>query len=327
MDRNLLRLMVYEVQYQTPSSPSRAEFDDYAVADDFVRDHGGSIWRVTREPIRSTQMPVGDLPGWKQVLTEDFTRPVPLGGFTANQQGVLTTSGAAGYQAYGPGRSGGNEMRVYPDGWDTTHKTAFYAPSKTLSVRNDVPGTNGCLDVFHRSGTPLGGSTAKALGAAVWFPLAAYNGAYRIGPYVRAEFRLRTTDWNVSNPSYYHAVPLFIGSPWPNNGEFDWPEQDAAQNSPVAGWHHRASTNKSDQDRINGPAGFVMGDWHRYAVEWTPTSVKYFCDDILCFTSTTQLPVNPMAFVLQFEATNVAPAATTEGHVQVDWLTLYSFAP
>lgn len=312
----------YEVHYAT----GYATTNSYGQADRLARTVGGSIFHVTREPVPSTMMPTGDLPGWRQVLAEDFTRPVPVGGFVANQQGVLMPAGVDGYQAYGAGRVGGNELRAYPDGWNTTHKTSFYAPSKTLSVRDDVAGADGVLDIHHHTSTPRGGTVAKPLAAAVWFPLAAYSGAFRIGPFVRAEYRMRTTGWNRLNPTNYHVVPLFIGSPWPAKGEIDYAEGDAAEDAPVRGWYHRADPNGS-QEQILGPDGAVMGDWHVYTIEWTPTEVRFYLDWQLIKTATVMVPQDPMAFVLQFEATSTAPESTTAGHVQIDWVTLYSHQP
>lgn len=327
--------MSYEVQYQTPSSPSRAEFDDYAVADDFVRDHGGSIWRVTREPVRSTQMPVGDLPGWKQVLTEDFTRPVPVGGFVgkrADPRAGELLPGYAGYNVYGPGRTSGNEMRVYPDGWPTTHHTARYAPSRIVSVRDDVPGANGVLNIHAQTGVPLSATTAGPLGAAVWFPLPAFSNSFKIGPGLLIEYRLRTANWNKSNPTNFHVVPLLINpnlGGWPKDGESDHPETDAAPEGPVQGWHHYAvGPGASDRkERIYGPPGAVMGDWHTYGIEWTPQYIAYLVDGIECFRTTVQVPQNPLAFILQVEATTTAPAPEVEGDVQFDWVTIYSKTP
>lgn len=273
-------------------------------------------------------MPIGNLPGWTQVLAEDFTKPVELGGFVAqNPSGVLLSSGLTGYNQYGPGRANGNEMRLYPDNWSTTHGTGLYAPNQTVSVQTGIPGANGVLDVYHHWGTPLNGSRAGALSAAAWFPIPYYSSAFNIGPYARAQFRMCIKGVNKLDPTNYHAVPLFIGPVWPDQGEFDFPEGDIAPNAKINGWHHHA-TAANTQERITGD-GRVWGDgvWHIFTVEWTPGRVKYYMGNNLVHDTTNQVSSVPMAFVLQFETTTTAPLPTTEGHIQVDWLTIYAYTP
>ena len=58
-------------------------------------------------------MPVGDLPGWKQIFTDDFTTDVPLGSFP---KAVTTKWG------------------VYVDGGKDTSKHGTYMPSKVVSI-------------------------------------------------------------------------------------------------------------------------------------------------------------------------------------------------
>lgn len=80
-------------------------------------------------------MPKGDLPGWHQVFTEDFTTDAAIGGFL---------------NAYG------KKFTVYNDGWpDTAGKyhgaPSRYYPSKVLSAKG------GLLDLYLRTenGTPM----------------------------------------------------------------------------------------------------------------------------------------------------------------------------
>ncbi len=67
-------------------------------------------------------MPVGDLPGWKQIFTENFNTPVSLGNF--------------------PGRVYSAKWDVYKDGWlDTAGqlgKPYRYFPSKVVSVKKGM---------------------------------------------------------------------------------------------------------------------------------------------------------------------------------------------
>lgn len=70
-----------------------------------------------REP-SGEPMPVGDLPGWKQIFRENFKKPVQVGGF--------------------PGEVYGDKWRVYPDGWNDTSGNGTYFPSKVVSVANGM---------------------------------------------------------------------------------------------------------------------------------------------------------------------------------------------
>ena len=78
-------------------------------------------------------MPVGDLEGWRQIFTEDFTTPAPLGQFV---------------KVYG------NRWIAYPSPWRDTSKRGIYNPEKVLSV------ANGVLDWHLRTenGTPYVGA-------------------------------------------------------------------------------------------------------------------------------------------------------------------------
>jgi hypothetical protein len=67
-------------------------------------------------------MPAGDIPGWKQVFSDDFTTNVPVGSF--------------------PGTVYGPKWGAYPDGWKDTTGKGTYMPSKVLSV------SGGALDYY-----------------------------------------------------------------------------------------------------------------------------------------------------------------------------------
>lgn len=309
--------MDYEVHHQGLV----AEADSFELADHLARelaDRSPRIYRVTRDEVPSSLMPVGDLPGWRQVLAEDFTRPVPVGGFVANQQGILTPAGAQGYAAYGPGAP--SELRLYPDGWDDTWKGGYYAPSRTVSVRDDIDGATGVFDVWCHHGVPLGKSAARGMGAAVWFP--GRDGRWNKGPFMRAEYRMRAVGFNTA-PSRYGAVPLFIGSPWPANGELDWPEGELTGD--IHGFYHHA--NPGNTQEPFSASGFRWEDWHVYAIEWLPDRVRFLADGQVVKESTRMVPQQAMPFVIQSATYAPGPDPATEGHLQIDWVTLYAYAP
>ena len=99
-----------------------------------TKDAGSGPAANTEPPPSLEAVPVGDLPGWKQVFVEDFTDgDVPLGGF--------------------PGIYGSRWHETYSDGAPDTHaktqakdqRTSGYYPSKVLSVHDGV------LDMFLHS--------------------------------------------------------------------------------------------------------------------------------------------------------------------------------
>jgi hypothetical protein len=76
------------------------------------------IWQVptsTVDPSRQT-MPQGDLPGWRQVFTDNFAAPVPLGNFP--------TAVSSKWTAYDNGPD------TFGNGW--------YAPQKVISIGNGM---------------------------------------------------------------------------------------------------------------------------------------------------------------------------------------------
>src|SRR2546423_176136 len=58
-------------------------------------------------------MPVGDISGWHQIFSDDFTTSVPLGSFPSAVS---------------------SKWFAYPDIWQDTSKNGTYSPSKVISV-------------------------------------------------------------------------------------------------------------------------------------------------------------------------------------------------
>ena len=63
-------------------------------------------------------MPVGDLPGWKQTFTEDFSAAAPRGSF--------------------PGPVYGPKWGAYAEGWKDTSRQGTYSPGRTLSAADGL---------------------------------------------------------------------------------------------------------------------------------------------------------------------------------------------
>lgn len=269
----------------------------------------------------STTLPIGDLPGWTQIVADDFNYSYAIGAIQSDQVTGELLPGAAAYTELH------DKFTFYPDGWNTTWggksgtdyqgnavaslQTKYY-PSKTVYFENS------CCKVYMHSESISGVMTALGANVKPKNP----SGSYKFGPYLRYQFRMRATGVNTS-PSYLHWVPLAIDSTnWPAGGELDWPEGDLA--SPVAGNYHYADSSNTFQ-HVN--SGEDPSQWHIYTVEWTPGRMKWYCDGALRLNTTDRVPVDPLAFSFQFEMTNVQAAPTTVGTVEIDWVAIWDYTP
>jgi len=109
---------------------------------------------------------------------------------------------------------------------------------------------------------------------------------------------------------------------WPTDGEIDFPEGDL--DSTISGFvHHEGGTSGSDQDAFRTSATYTS--WHTAVTEWTSSYVKFYLDGNLIGTSTSRLPNTSMHWVLQTETSlsGCVPTNTAQGHVSVDWATVY----
>ncbi len=240
---------------------------------------------VVSQPDPSGQkMPVGNLPGWQQIFTEDFTTNVPLGSF--------------------PGTVYGNAFAVYPDGTPDTAgqqgAPSRYDPSQVVSVKN------GLLNLYlHTShGTPMAAAIVPNL-----------PGNHLYGKYT---IRFRSQ----SLAGFKTAWLLWPDSEnWPQDGEIDFPEGDLS--GPIGGFvHHQNATSGDDQDIFNTSALYTS--WHTASIEWKPNSVKFILDGEVVGTSTDRIPDTPMHWVIQTESCfDFCPAANTAGNLQIAWITAY----
>lgn len=108
----LLSTLTAVVVYLFPSLVARLDGDT----------EGDSVPACAGQPVvlpsggAPTALPVGDLPGWRQVFSDDFTTAVSAGEF--------------------PGSAYSDRWTVYPDGWQDTSRRGVYTPSQVLSVRD-----------------------------------------------------------------------------------------------------------------------------------------------------------------------------------------------
>ena len=245
---------------------------------------------LARKPV-PTEMPVGDLPGWKQTGAQDFSTPARLGHVG---------------EVYGP------DLRGYHDLRDTSGE-GLYTPDSVLSVKD------GKLD-YHlhtKRGTPRVASTVPF--------------GYEGQTYGRYSIRFRSD----TIPGYKIAFMLWPSSDDWLEGEIDWPEGE------LNGKMYGVSAIKDSP--LKGPARFDpttrnlaptdATDWHVATTEWTPGKVKWFWDGVLVGETTMPegVPTTNMRLTLQAEtkdgANSSSPRPETSGHLQVDWVVQYAYAP
>ena len=232
-------------------------------------------------------MPLGDMPGWRQVFADDFTANVPLGSFPSAVS---------------------SKWSVYQDGWhDTTHN-GTYTPSQVLSEHDGV------LDMFlhtvngvHMVAAPL----PKIAGAP------GSEGGLQYGRYA-VRFKADALH------GYKTAWLLWPDSErWPSGGEIDFPEGDL-DSAGCAFMHHINGSGGGDQEVFCTHTPYT--DWHTAVTEWTPGSVKYYMDGQLIGSTTNRVPDSPMHLVIQTETATdgTTPADSTQGHVLIDWVAIYT---
>ncbi|UQX87866.1 glycoside hydrolase family 16 protein [Jatrophihabitans telluris] len=234
-------------------------------------------------------MPVGDLPGWHQVLADNFGTNVGRGSFATSPY----TKRYYGYSGF-------------PD----TSRNGSYDPSRVMSVNNGV------MDWYLHSenGQPYVESIVPKSPATNWGQV-----------YGRFSVRFRSDQV----PGYKLAFMLWPDSNKWSEGEVDFPEVGGLTT------HDYIYANRYAAGRTNlagDTAGFrtriaaAGTGWHTATIEWSPNNLTYYLDGAKLGTSTTKIPSTSMHWVLQAETALHAPkpAANASGHLQVDWLTMYT---
>lgn len=233
-------------------------------------------------------LPVGDLPGWRQIFSDDFVADVPLGAF--------------------PGSDYQSQWSMYPDGTPDTAgqvgQPSRYFPSKVVSIHNGV------LDEYlHTEGaTPMAAALLPRL------PTPQTYGRYAV--------RFRAD----SLAGFKTAWLLWPDSErWPQDAEIDFPEGNL-NSTFYAAMFPQGGIGGPAQDVFRTNTTYTS--WHTAVIEWTPAQVTFLLDGQVIGTATSRIPNTPMHYVLQTEAClEGCPAAMTVGHLQVDWITIYAFVP
>jgi hypothetical protein len=243
-------------------------------------------------------MPVGDLTGWKQVFTDDFSTSVPLGGFS-NCDAYL-------HQCSGLPADVRAKWFAYPDGWKDS-ATGTYMPSKVMSIKDGLMN----LYLHSENGVRMVSTPTPIIPGATGSEGGLLYGRYAI------RFR--------ADPLVGYKTSFMLwpdSETWPRDGEIDFPEGDLAGTpwSTMYGFvHHQGATSGSDQDWYG--SGVAYGNWHTAVVEWLPSRVTFILDGRTIGNTTSGIPNTPMHWVLQTPTTDsILASLSTAGNVQIDWV-------
>lgn len=254
---------------------------------------------------------------WIPLTSNDFNTDIPLGGFTTRTTGSdlgLLDPASPGGAVYGAAWKA--KQAESPD----TSGFAKYSAARTMSVSNSI------LDIWlHTENSQAYGSAMKPL-----LPQANPN---FLG-YCRIDFRMRSTGIVGSG---FGAVALLINNnQWSQSvegwGEDDWPEVQLG--GPVGGNRHFTHpVGVADTFTSVSGGGLQMTDWHTYSIQWFAQAgvprVIYKADGVTYFDSTDRVAAAPrvLGFLVQTASNGAgAVSATAQGHLQIDWYSIWTAA-
>jgi hypothetical protein len=243
-------------------------------------------------------LPIGDLPGWRQIFTEDFREPAPPGSWDD------CTVAAFRCGALPPAYR--DRWWAFLEGW-TDNASGLYSPARVISV------SGGAMDLFlHSVGSTHLAAAPVPLIHGPAGPLGQLYGRYAV--------RFRSDSLH----GYKLAWLLWPDSEvWPRDGEIDFPEGNL--DGPIEAYLHRR-----DAAEGNDAAGFasgvgLSGPWHTAVIEWTSESVVFLLDGRVVGATRERIPNTPMHWVLEATTTldGYEPADETAGHVRIDWVAVW----
>jgi beta-glucanase (GH16 family) len=244
-------------------------------------------------------MPVGDLPGWKQVFAEDFTDgDVPIGQFPGPVYGERWS---ANYFDGTPDTAAQKQKKG--------ERTSGYFPSKVLSIHDGV------LDFYLHSenGVSMGAAPSPRFGGSVQRP---WNSLV----YGRISVRFK------ADPLAGYKVAWLLwpdSKNWPQDGEIDFPEGDLSKVIYAAVHGLDGGVHEVDVFRPNA----ANGRWYTATTEWRSDGIEFFLDGKSLGVSTRFPLATPMHYILQTESCLPScPLPETSGHVYVDWVSIWQRA-
>lgn len=259
----------------------------------------------TTPPTTST-MPVGDLPGWKHIFSEDFKTNAAEGAFAASNGSVLP----AAYK---------DKFWTYPDGWGDTLKNGKYMPSQTMSVQD------GLFRVRMRN---EGGVNKVGALLPKLVNKKDTNGDAMGQLYGRYSIRFKTDTTRGYKIAWLLWPDSTGGVQHSSAGEIDFPEGELDGN--ILGFVHPTEEHgyNGDQFGYDTKQSFGTG-WHTATIEWSPGLVKFIFDGKTLSQTKTHIPDTKMSWVIQSETAMIGPlpAKNSQANVYVDWVSAWSYKP
>jgi Ricin-type beta-trefoil lectin domain/Glycosyl hydrolases family 16 len=246
-------------------------------------------WTVPSEAVDPSglAMPVGNIPGWHQDFTDDFTENVPVGDFPAAVS---------------------SKWGDYLDGWpDTTHH-GTYEPTKVVSIQNGVMN----MYLHTENGVHMVAAPYPILPGATGSGGGTVYGIYEV------RFKAQQVT------GYKTAWLLWPDSENEDQGEIDFPEGNLQQEI-LAFMHHVGSDPQKQQDAYH--TGVSYAGWHTATTMWTANSVIFLLDGKVVGDSTDKavIPHTPMHWVLQTETRTGGgpPSDSATANVEIDWVSVW----
>jgi hypothetical protein len=236
-------------------------------------------------------MPVGNIRGWTEIFTDDFTSNAALGSFP----GAVSSKWGA-----------------YPYPWKGTPGSGTYDPERTVSIHDGV------MDIWLHTETINGVAThlIAAVEPRINGPTGSLDQLY--GRYV---VRYKTDAF-----ASYHASWLLWprSNVWPRDGEIDFPEADFDSTRTPAFMHWQNGTSGASQDPYSDQVA-IAGAWHTAVIEWLPSRCTFSLDGNVIGNATSRIPDTPMHWVIQngVSPTSGTPPASAQGHIYIDWVAVY----
>jgi hypothetical protein len=239
-------------------------------------------------------MPVGDLPGWRQVFTDDFTVDVDSWGECGSYEDHTCPDLPEPYRA---------KWWAYPSTHQDTREKlqgdgGYYQPS-------DLSMSDGMLRIrlSRENGTTRSAAPYPKLDALTY-------GRYAV--------RFKVDE---AAPGFKIAWLLWRTiEEW---GEIDFPEADLDRE--IHAFMHKQD---GGQDDFATGVPVAGTGWHTSVIEWTPGEVKFFLDGRLIGTSTESVPDTAMNWILQSETSlsGELPEDGAEAAIDVDWVAAWERA-
>ncbi|SHE88395.1 Glycosyl hydrolases family 16 [Seinonella peptonophila] len=257
----------------------------------------------TNVPNNDANMPKGDLPGWKQVFSDDFEGvTLPKGSFKDCKE-----EGCQGLPE--PTQS---NWGAYPNTYDDTaglcnkgsnrcptgQKYKFggvYDPEKTVSIVKENGDGVMKIDMFNDG-------QKNHVAAMIPKKMAGKK-------YGRYAIRFKTT----KTPGYKLAWLLWADNEEKCKGcEIDFPELELDKK--IAGFVHPKGGGQQDSYET----GASFDQWHTAVTEWTPGKIKFYLDGKEVkqsgsgkTESTNNIPDEPMSWIIQSES-SLDPSSVAE---------------